>query len=569
MYPRLIIFGLYGIVMSIQCGSDKKMISKIHDSPVEERKRLISKVLLNKYPILNLPDIDKDPVKKMVSNLVMEYPGMQEFYFEKESNKPMLSEIFSISALRASDPLGGNAKCAGKNCWRLEIYHYASNGMLLAIVDVDQKKVLDFNYFKGFQPDLPPHLGELAIWIAAHDSTVIREYGGLSPLAGEAKMPSTKTALNNTKCQRSMHLCVAPTFVKGNKALWSIVDLTEMKVAGVKWTEVGITGMAVTERLLQNEKMMSAYCEVENHGAMDGWEFDYTLTRSDGLRIRNIRYLGRQLFDDVKMVDWHVSYSNTDGFGYSDAIGCPEYSQAAVIAIEAPFFESILDNEDTIGFALVQKYFSEGWPTPCSYNYQQNFEFYRNGSFRPVVGSLGRGCGNDGTYRPVTRIAIAGNNNTFQQFKQNNWKSWDKEQWDVEDELSEYSEDKYFGRILYKDKPWLIIEAAKGQFNDGGRGDRAYYYITKRHLDRNEGESDLPTIGPCCNTDFRQGPEKFIESPPENILNSGLVLWYVPQLKNDNAKGSEYCWAESVLENGIYVAKVYPCFSGLKFHLNQ
>ncbi|MGH2565733.1 MAG: hypothetical protein ACRDE5_14550, partial [Ginsengibacter sp.] len=80
-----------------------------------------------------------------------------------------------------------------------------------------------------------------------------------------------------------------------------------------------------------------------------------------------------------------------------------------------------------------------------------------------------------------------------------------------------------------------------------------------------EGEKDMVTIGPCCNTDYHQGPEKFIEPSSENITNSKLVVWYVAQLKNDDTKGREYCWAESYLENGVYKTRAYPCMSGPMF----
>jgi len=555
------------ILVHFRCTADKRLVSTGSTSPLEDRQKQIARVLLTRTPILNLLDYDKNDLRKEAAELIIQHKKMKEYYFEQASNKPMLSEIFSVSKMRAADQFGNGLSCKSENCFRVEIYHYAANGLIMAVVDVEKKQLLDLSYYPGFQPDIPPHLGELAKWIASHDTAVIRAFGVPFTEENEPRMASTKTALNNTKCQRSQHLCVAPTYVKGDKALWAIVDLTDLKVAGMKWTEVGTTGMAITERLVQNEKMMSCYCEIENQYSKDGWEFNYTLTRSDGLRITDIKYLGNPLFDDVKMVDWHVSYSNTEGFGYSDAIGCPEYSQAAVVAIEPPYFEAIIENNDTVGFKMIQKYFSEGWPTPCSYNYQQNFEFFKDGSFRPVVGSLGRGCGNDGTYRPVTRIALSGKKNTFQNFKNSNWQDWKKEQWFLENELTEYSEERFFGRIVSDGKPRLKVEAAKGQFNDGGRGDKAYYYITKRHENKNEGETDLPTIGPCCNTDHHQGPEKYIESTPEVTENTGIVLWYVPQLKNDNTPGAEYCWAESVLENGIYVAKVFPCFSGPKFHL--
>jgi hypothetical protein len=109
------------------------------------------------------------------------------------------------------------------------------------------------------------------------------------------------------------------------------------------------------------------------------------------------------------------------------------------------------------------------------------------------------------------------------------------------------------------------MEPGKGQFGDGGRGDNAYVYTTLNKPDVDEGESDMATIGPCCNTDYHQGPEKFIEPNPENIQNKKLVVWYVAQLKNDDTKGREYCWAESVLENGVYKTKIYPCFCGPMF----
>jgi len=104
-----------------------------------------------------------------------------------------------------------------------------------------------------------------------------------------------------------------------------------------------------------------------------------------------------------------------------------------------------------------------------------------------------------------------------------------------------------------------------GQFGDGGRGDFSYVYVTKNIPGREEGENDLPTIGPCCNTDYHQGPEKFIEPNSDNIENSSLVVWYVAQMRNDDTKGREYCWAENELKNGVWNTKVYPCFAGPKF----
>jgi hypothetical protein len=107
-----------------------------------------------------------------------------------------------------------------------------------------------------------------------------------------------------------------------------------------------------------------------------------------------------------------------------------------------------------------------------------------------------------------------------------------------------------------------------GQMPDGGRGDQAFTYISINHPELDEGEADLMTLGSCCNTDYRQGPESFIEPKPEPLLgNTGreLVFWYVPQMSNDDREGQKYCWAESKLVDGIYKSVVYPCFSGPMF----
>ncbi len=128
-----------------------------------------------------------------------------------------------------------------------------------------------------------------------------------------------------------------------------------------------------------------------------------------------------------------------------------------------------------------------------------------------------------------------------------------------------YTKEGYLFKLSDNAGKGYYMEPGRGQFNDKGRGDNAYIYVTANKPTADEGETDLTTIGPCCNTDYRQGPEKFIEPKPDNILNSKLVVWYVAQLKNDDSKGREYCWAESVLENGIYVTKTYPCFCGPMF----
>jgi hypothetical protein len=376
-------------------------------------------------------------------------------------------------------------------------------------------------------------------------------------------MAYTKTALNNSKCQRSLHLCVAPTFVKGKKALWSIVDLTDLKLVGTRWTYVGDPGpVRVSERTIQNDEIAACYCEKETQLEKDGWKFSYMLTSSDGVKIKDVAYKGKKIYKDVKLVDWHVSYSNTEGFGYSDGVGCPEYSTSAVTAWELPQISDLVVKGQKVGFVLEQTFKSEGWPAACNYNYVQRYEFYGDGSFRPVVASIGRGCGSDGTYRPVLRIAFEGKNE-FATFEENTYKIWKEEQWNLQKENTRYDKDGALFQISGIQN--LRIIPGNGQFGDGGRGDNAFTYVTK--YNPSEGESDLATIGPCCNNDFQQGPEKFINK--ESLANSDIVMWYVPQMKNDGRPSQEYCWAEAKILNGKYQTVTYPCFAGPMIKLNK
>jgi hypothetical protein len=487
-------------------------------------------------------------------------------YLRDSKGTPYRNEIFGIYPARESDMAAVKVNYTLAQCYRAELYNYALNLTVVAMVDVQQGKTLAVSFMPQSQPDIPEYLKQLAIRIAV-ESPEVQQAMGMKPEEKDALMASTKTALNRTRCERSRHLCVAPTFVKNDKALWAIVDLTDHRLVGVRWTNVGSTGPAapITERKLQDDKISSCFCEQEQPMQRNNWNMKYMLTSSDGLLISNVSFNGKPVLRSAKLVDWHVSYSGTDGFGYSDAVGCPYFSQAAVIAWEPPKIMNLLNEQkEVIGFVLEQVFRSEGWPTPCNYNYRQRYEFYNDGRFRVACASIGRGCGNNGTYRPVFRIAFAGEQNNFAEWKQGSWQAWTSEQWQLQQPTTAYTPEGYQYK-LNTPQGGYYIEPGKGQFKDGGRGDNAYVYITRQLPNRDEGESDLVTIGPCCNTDYHQGPEKFIEPQPEDIRNGSLVMWYVAQLKNDDQKGQEYCWAESVLEHGIYNTKSYPCFCGPMF----
>lgn len=529
--------------------------SLLNDSQIKARIEKIQNSLKQNPPILLLENLDE--TQNSAQNLAIKDERFLRETRDKTSNAPLLNEIFGVYPLRESDFIQQTQTCRQSKCFRVEMYNFALNLTTNAVVDANQQKVLVVTRVPSSQPDIPQHLTELAKHIATNANEVKNALGGT---AENPLMANTKTSLNRTKCERSQHLCVAPTFVSGEKALWAIVDLTDLNLVGIRWTNVGSTGQAVTQKTLQNSVLTAKYCEQNNAVEKNGWKLNYMLTNSDGLKISEVSFNGKPILTSAKLVDWHVSYSNSEGFGYSDAVGCPYFSQAAVVAAVEPKVSDIKD-----GFSLTQKYYSDGYPTPCNYSYEQRYDFYSDGRFRVVVASLGRGCGNDGTYRPVTRIAFAEAQNNFAEWSGNDWKNWQTEAWQNQKSDTVFTKENFQYKIVNSSNQGFYVEANRGQFGDGGRGDNAFLYVTKNVSDRDEGESDLVTIASCCNTDYKQGPEKFIEPQPEPIENSPLVVWYVPQLKNDSEKGKEYCWAESVVENGIYKVKEYPCYSGAMF----
>jgi hypothetical protein len=574
MINRRSLYWLLCCLLFIQCGSETNSDNKkseatqsvlVSDSLiyssiiVKEHQQVIQQALQQPIPVIRLNTTDSSIAE--AQRIALNHAPFVRFVFDSVQHKALRNEIFNVYPAR---PQEIPAQFQQGKIYKVEMYNYAYNLTQTAFVDLATTQVIQVATLKESQPDIPTHLKNMAIQLAIHHPEVIKALG-YKPGEEEALMANTKTGLNNTRCERSMHLCVAPTFTLKDKALWTIVDLTDLKVVGIRWTHTGKEQptRALTEKRLTFDKIMECYCQQISHLKKQDWELDYVITTSDGLRISDVTYKGKKVVANAKVVDWHVSYSNTDGFGYSDAVGCPEYSQAAVVAVTEPRISDIIENNTIIGFAIEQNFSSEQWPMPCNYNYLQRFEFYTDGRFRTAAASLGRGCGNNGTYRPVFRIAFPGETNSFSEWNGNDWEVWKKEQWKLLTSQSANYSNNYQYAVSDAGQSGYYIETGKGQFGDGGRGDNPFVYVTRLHADKEEGEKDLVSIGPCCNTDYQQGPEKFINE--ESIEKAPLVLWYVCQMKNDNTPGKEYCWSERYLENGVYKTRVYPCLGGPMF----
>ena len=522
---------------------------------------------LNAVPPVLLLDEPLAELQALAQDIAVRDPRVLALVSDPDTGQPLRAEVLGIRRARAGDLADGTEGCGQAACYRVELYNHAANAAVVALVDVARSAVVAVDEYPGMQPDVPPHLVALAGQIAA-GAPEVAEALGARPSPSEATMAGSKTALNETRCERSRHLCVAPTFLRGDRALWAIVDLTDGLLVGTRWTSLGKSGAGpvVTEHRLEDEVVSARYCERETDLVRGDWALHYILTSSDGLRVAGVRFAGAPVLDDAKLVDWHVSYSGTDAFGYSDAVGCPTFSQAAVVAHGGPVVEDLHGADGApAGFALTQDFVGDEWPAECHYFYRQRYEFYDDGRFRVVAGNHGRGCGTEGTYRPVLRIALAGEHNTFASWDGEVWEDWPEEDYARQGEGEPTSPEGHAFRVTDSAGDGYFVEPDRGQFGDGGRGDDALLYVTLHKPGVDEGQADLITIGPCCNIDHRQGPERFIEPHPEPIAARSLVLWYVARLENDDTPGSQYCWAESVLENGLYVPRAYPCYAGPMF----
>jgi hypothetical protein len=532
-----------------------------------EREARITTALASDPPVLALSH-GLDARQLAAQSLALAHPDFVARTRSPLNGEPLRAEIFGVYPWRPSDQTQATAGCGGGTCYRVELYNYALNETTLAVADVVQKAVLEVMVLPGTQPEIPTHLAELAVDIALNSWDAATALGVATP--ADVVMQRTRTALKGTTCEQSRHLCVAPTIVLEDRALWLIVDLTEGRLVGLQWTHLGRAPGEWPERPTESEMSRQAifaqYCQKTTRLTSDDWSLDYILTSSDGLQIQNATFQGRPVIDSLKLVDWHVAYSQQANFGYSDGVGCPLFSSSAVVAVGGPRTEDIMAGGQRVGRALVQDYYHALWPQPCNYRYQQRFEFYSDGRFRPVATNLGRGCGTGGTYRPILRIDLAdaaGSGQVVEAWDGQAWQRWDDERWTVQSDSTPYTAAGYQLRITDQRGAGFYVEPGRGQFGDGGRGDRAFSYITVARAE--EGEVDLPALGSCCSSDYRQGPDTYLLPAAESLAGQSLVLWYVPQQDNDDTPGQQYCWAELTVENGLYQPRVWPCPAGPMF----
>ncbi len=461
------------------------------------------------------------------------------------------SEVFWVRAAGAHVPASSRV-CLRADCRQVEIYNYDENATVTAIVNLDARRVLDVLYLPDARPLINQSHFDRAVDLILEAGQVQDELGYLPDREDVLPMMSN---LQGNSCDGS-HLCMAAAFHLGDRVLWAHADLTEDRFAGIAWTpalpDTGTT-----------EPFAGQGCATPGSVDQDGWQLSYETTGTDGLRLYDITYAGRQVLTSAKIAQWHVDYGQT---GFQDQTGCG--GAGYVIAPYGdPQILELTEDGNPVGFEIMQDFRLANWGQTCNYRYEFHMQFYQDGRFRVVGGAFGKGCGSNALYRPLIRLDMAVDGDGG-----DNFGYWDGAQWVMLTEedyrIPDASDpDKGPHRTDTNGYAWRVadaggngyyIEMDVGQFPDGGRGAEPFLYATRHNPA--EGDADIGPFGSCCNDDYRQGPHQFLNSEP--IENENIVIWYVSQSETDVNPGQEYCWTISGEPN----PETYPCFAGPMFH---
>jgi hypothetical protein len=471
------------------------------------------------------------------------------------------AEVIALTTGRRSEVFGvletghqyteASAACARADCRQVNIYNFEENVLIAVIVDVDARRILDVLEMPGQLPDGNDRLREVAIRAIMNEPEVEVQLGWVPTREDIYLNPSS---LGGTECGDT-HPCLAAVFPIGDRLLWAHVDLTTETFAGIGWTDVPEDDGEFVEFV--PDSGCPPFGEVTRHG----WDLDYSVTPSDGLRLGNVTYNGFPIITSAKLAEWHADYGGP-GNGFVDATGCiGGGGQFAIFPYGDTQVLDLIDlGQNVVGFEVVQDFRMGNWGALCNYRYEQHFQFFEDGRFRVVAGAFGKGCGDVSIYRPLIRIDIAAGgdeNDRFAIWDGAGWANQLTEFWTSQSET--ITPEGFAWRVKDTVADYgFYIEPGQGQFEDGGRGDDAFVFVVSHKA--SEGDVDMSAVGPCCNDNEAQGPHNFINS--ESINGENIVIWYVPQFITNVGGGADYCWTV----NGEPNPETYPCFGGPMFH---
>ena len=276
------------------------------------------------------------------------------------------------------------------------------------------------------------------------------------------------------------------------------------------------------------------FCPASGSVDRDGWMLDYSTTPTDGLRVADVTYQGQTVLTSASLPEWHSDYGAA---GFIQVTGCGGGAGGGFQIF--PFGETevrdLLDGSTVVGFEIVQDFRMANWGATCNDRYEQHYQFFNDGRFRVVTGSYGRGCADDPDeeqpiYRPVIRIDIAVAGDADDSFA-----VWDGQKWQtqlIETYRTPYDSPGFGPHQLNSDNAgWSVlditgtgftIEPGIGQFNDGGREDNPFVYITLHKPAEGDGDLGAFNSSYCCNDDHLQGPDLYLNN--ESVDGANLVL---------------------------------------------
>lgn len=448
------------------------------------------------------------------------------------------------------------SECAEADCRQVNIFNFDESATIAVMVNVETESVLDVLYQPNIRPGINKRLADKAMDIALNAPEVIEVLGYQPTSSDWAPMDSS---LSDSLCEEG-HMCVAPTFNMGKYILWAVVDLTDETLLDVYWTAIRMEESNGEVRYPDEyESLSDVQCIATSGSAgQNGWAIDWEVTAHDGFHIYDVTFNGEAVLTSAKLVEWHTDYGGT---GYVDSTGCGGGGGGFGIAPYGDMTQHDLldENNNIIGFELLQDFRMAFWGQACQYRYDQRYQFYNDGRYRVVAGAYGKGCSSEGVYRPVIRIdvAVAGDENDSLELWESDWSTQATEVRVGPDHAT--SPEGYMARIVDQSGKGYFIEPGNGQFNDGGRGDNEYLYGMLHHLGQGEADLGVFAIG-CCDAE-EHGPEIYLNN--ESIEDENLVLWYVSQseISTFGFEPSDfYCWTGTAVPE-----LVFPCFTGPMF----
>ncbi len=473
------------------------------------------------------------------------------------------SEVFGVRSLTAGDYPALQGSCANADCRQVEIYNFDENAAVTAVVNLDTATVLDVFYLPGMQPGINKRLADRALEIAFNAPEVISALGYRPTNGTMAPVPG---GMLGTACAEG-HLCVGPNFKVDDRFFWAIIDLTDDRLAGTFWTFAG------SDASVNSTPFVPEGCPPAGSVNRDGWSLNHEVTGTDGLRVYNVTYNGVEVLTSVKLVEWHADYGSG---GFEDTPGCGGGGGGFPIFPygDTEIRDLMEGGEGVVGFEVVQDFRMSSWGSSCNYRYDQHIQFYNDGRFRVVSGAYGKGCGNNAIYRPVVRIDIAvdgDDNDNFAYYDGSDWVDVTTEDIRVavvDPDFPQYGQhyttpENYSWRVADSNGLGYNIEQDLGQLpvvppGVPSRGDEPFVYFTLHHP--SEGDGDMGVIGDCCQDNHFQGPEQFVNG--ESVVDTNIVLWYVPQMVTDVTAPDLYCWTITGEPN----PETYPCLTGPMFH---